>query len=68
MNITEANAANVVLRYLLGLDKEYGDIAISVTSEEAKKAAQLVAARSHAALNAGLTADDVERAWPGGDE
>lgn len=57
MNITEGNAANVVLRYLLGIEPLPDD-------EKAQEAAVLLAERANRALHAGLRAEQVAQAWP----
>lgn len=55
MNITEANAVNVVLRRLF-------EIAPIPDEEATREAAQLVAERANKALGAGLRAEDIWRA------
>jgi hypothetical protein len=60
VNVTEANAAMTVLRWALGIPHALGKVP---TSEQARHAAQTLAARSHKTLGAGLTADDVAAHW-----
>lgn len=57
MTITEANAANVVLRFLLGA-------APIPTEADALQEAEYLAERANKQLGAGLRATDVTAAWP----
>lgn len=57
MNITEANDLNVLLRYLLGLSPLPND-------DEARGAAERLAAKANKTLAAGLTSERVAAAWP----
>lgn len=62
MNITDANAANVVLRYLLGAPNINGDLP---ADDQAREAAELLADKANKALGAGLTKENVTALWPG---
>jgi hypothetical protein len=64
MNVTEANAANLLLRYVLGLPSlnQCGDGATQF-SNDAGEAVLLLAERARKALGAGLNLDDVRDAW-----
>jgi hypothetical protein len=57
VNVTEANAAQILLSYLLNPYEQDCDAAADAMS--------VLADRSSAALGAGLRAGDVERLWPG---
>lgn len=64
MNVTEANAANVVLRYLLHLATGYGDPPNADQLNQARGAAANLADQAHKRLSAGLTGRDVLQALP----
>lgn len=57
MNVSEANAINHVLRWVLG---QGGD------ESRARTDAMWLAERASSTLHAGLTPDDVAAHWPGG--
>jgi hypothetical protein len=66
VNITEGNAVNTVLRYLLygtangeNTEPPIGD------DQAAREAAMFLADRAYQPLHAGHTGADVDRAWPG---
>lgn len=60
MNIREAIAVNVLLRYLL---KDDGGIGVPSELDAAKAAAEL-SRHANKALSAGLTPDQVIKLWP----
>jgi hypothetical protein len=60
MNITEANHANTLLRYLLNEPDVMGRVP---TADEARAAAVALADRSRRALGAGLSGADVDALW-----
>jgi hypothetical protein len=64
MNVTEANATNLLLRYVLGLPSlnQCGDGATQFNND-AGEAVLLLAERARKALGAGLNLDDVRDAW-----
>lgn len=64
MNVTEANATNLLLRYLLNVDGPAGPVG----SEQACQAAELLAGRAHKVLAAGYTAERVRADWSGRSE
>jgi hypothetical protein len=62
MNISEAIAVNMALRYFLGIDNP--NTRRPVTSEDGLRNASLLAARANNALSAGIRPGDVVEAWP----
>lgn len=61
MNISEANAVNIVLNHALGLTSATGEVP---PTELARKQAAWLADRANATLKAGLTGVQVHNAWP----
>lgn len=61
LNVTEANAASLLIRYLLQHRDGRG---LYVEPGAASEAAQYLASRAHDRLAAGLTDQDVRRLWP----
>lgn len=57
MNISEANAVNVVLRHLLGTDRR------PITTESLQAASTLLVRSARRALGAGLLEEDVDAAF-----
>lgn len=56
MNIAEANATSLLLSWITGRG--------AVTAEQARTAAEHLAARSTKALHAGITPEHVRANWP----
>jgi hypothetical protein len=61
VSITEANAINVLLRYVLNMRDSGRDVP---THEQALDAAALLADKAHKPLMAGLDSNRVRAAWP----
>lgn len=61
MNISEANAVNHLLRYVM--DYHGRDDLSPATSGGAREAAILLAGKANKALHAGLTGDEVRLNW-----
>jgi hypothetical protein len=61
LTITEANAVNRLLDFVLQLKGVNGHVP---TSEEARNAAEVLARGAKRSLSAGLDAADVEKYWP----
>lgn len=61
MTISEANAVNVLLTYLLG--KRRGYVLNDPSKAEVREAAELLAAKAYRVLSAGWTQDAATAAW-----
>jgi hypothetical protein len=62
-NVSESNALNTLLR-CLGIDTPWDTSPPIPTSDEAMRAAALLADKANRVLGAGVRADDVIRCWP----
>lgn len=61
MNVTEANKASVLLRWITGTRTARGAVP---TVSEAQKAAEFLAGRVRLALAAGVTSEEITQRWP----
>ena len=61
MTISEANAVNVLLTYLLG--KRRGYVLNDPSKDDVREAAELLAAKAYRALSAGWTPETATAAW-----